>query len=157
MKPEFLLLPVLSYFSLLIVTKVERLKEKKSILFLSLIGILGAFLAKGANEPFGGLYFLAFDFIPGFSLFRDPTKWYVLIAISYSMLIPFGISEVYNFLKKSRYFSFLNSKFAFFFDVINLQNLFLLLVFSYLFFIIKPAWVGNLSGTFEKTLILPKF
>src|SRR3989344_5497997 len=88
MKPEFLILPILAYSSLLFVSikhKTENRKQRTYILFFAFLGLLGAFLAKGANEPFGGVYLWLFQNIPGFVMFRDPTKWYALIAVSYSI------------------------------------------------------------------------
>jgi hypothetical protein len=49
---------------------------------------MGIFLSKGTNEPFGVIYEFLYKYVPGFFLFRDPTKWYVIIALSYSILVP---------------------------------------------------------------------
>jgi len=32
-------------------------------------------------------------------MFRDPVKFYVLVAIGYSVLIPYSVEQVYKFLK----------------------------------------------------------
>lgn len=106
MRPEFLVLPLLAYGSLLFLKPFDSLRslrekqEQLYVLFFALLGLLGVFLAKGANDPFGGLYLWMFDHIPGFIMFRDPTKWYLLIVLSYSMLIPYTVSHVYFFLKR---------------------------------------------------------
>lgn len=100
MRPEFILLPILAFSSLLFLNKFKNLKEKRYVLFFSLLGLIGAFLAKGANEPFGEIYIWLFENFPGFVMFRDPTKWYVLIAISYSILIPYSIEKIYILLKE---------------------------------------------------------
>jgi hypothetical protein len=141
MKPEFLLLPVLAFSSLFFI-KNENKDEKKFILFLAIIGLFGVFLAKGANEPFGGIYLWMFDHVPGFVMFRDPTKWYLLIAVSYSILIPFIVSKIYDFLK----FKFKTQKL--------IANFFVILTVLYLLFLIKPALLGQLSGTF-KPIVTP--
>lgn len=99
LKPEFLLLPILAFTSLLFLKK-ETLQKRKFVIFFSILGLLGAFLAKGANDPFGSLYLFLFSHFPGFILFRDPTKWYILTALSYSMLIPFSVEKIYEFLKQ---------------------------------------------------------
>lgn len=93
-RPEFLIFPLLAFSSLLFIKKSEKL-----ILFFVLLSLIGIFLAKGANEPFGNIYLFLFDNFPGFRLFRDPIKWYILIVISYSILIPYSVSKIYEYLK----------------------------------------------------------
>lgn len=106
MRPEFLVLPLLAYGSLLFIrpfASLRSLREKQEqlyVLFFALLGLLGTFLAKGANDPFGGLYLWMFAHIPGFIMFRDPTKWYLFIALSYSMLIPYTVGKIYEFLQR---------------------------------------------------------
>ncbi len=171
MKPEFLILPILAYASLLFVTK-SKVKSQRSkvqvksqkfennvtiqqsnnrvILFFALLGLIGAFLAKGANDPFGGIYLWMFKYVPGFIMFRDPTKWYVLVAISYSILIPFSVWKIYEWLKTEKKFLIFNFKFLIKSKFLNVQNLFLILITLYLLFLIRPAILGQLGGTFKK-------
>ncbi len=98
MKPEYLVLPIIAFTSILFITK-EEIKVKKYLVFFISLGLLGIFLAKGSNEPFGNLYIWLFDNIPGFVMFRDPTKWYSLIAVSYSILVPYSIFKIFIYLK----------------------------------------------------------
>ena len=104
MKPEFLGLPILAYISLLFISTKEKTKEQKKtvqyVLYFALLALIAAFLAKGANDPFGEIYLWMFTNIPGFGVFRDSTKWYVLIAISYSLLIPFSLKHLQDIFKK---------------------------------------------------------
>lgn len=153
MKPEFLLLPILAYSSLFFISKTKDQGTKNYILFFAILGLLGAFLAKGANEPFGGVYLWLFDNFPGFIMFRDPTKWYTLVAISYSILIPFTVWKIYEWLKTYSKFSIFNFQFSIKSKIFNSQNLFLLLLISYLLFLIRPGLLGQLSGTFKATTI----
>lgn len=90
MKPEFLLIPILTYSSLLFVD----IKNKKKVLPLVAVGLIGAFLAKGTNDPLGYIYKTFIEIIPGFVVYRDPTKFYLLIALSYSILIPFILEKL---------------------------------------------------------------
>jgi len=125
-RSEFMLLPILAFSSLLF-------SKKPKILFFALLGLAGSFLAKGANEPFGFIYKLMFRYIPGFIMFRDPTKFYFLVTLSYSMLIPFalrGLSE------KMKY------KWAP-----------VLLFVIFWIWTIKPMWLGELSGTFKSGIV----
>jgi hypothetical protein len=141
MRPEFLLFPLLAFSSLFFLKKEEK-NKRKMVLFFALLAIIGAFLAKGSNDLFGGIYLWLFSYFPGFIMFRDPTKWYMLVGISYSILIPFTVWRTYEWLKLKNK-SLVKSK------VFNLQNIFLLFVICSLVFIIKPAWTGQLNGTLK--------
>lgn len=97
MRPEFIILPLLAFGSLFFVHKKE--KSSFSIIFLALLALIGVFLAKGAQDPFGNFYLWIFSHVPGFQLFRDPTKWYLLIALSFSLLIPYSLEKYSQFLQ----------------------------------------------------------
>ncbi|HYK07920.1 MAG TPA: hypothetical protein VEW42_00300 [Candidatus Eisenbacteria bacterium] len=149
MRWEFLLLPILAFGSLFFID-IKQKKEKLAILFFSLIGLLGVFLAKGANDPFGNTYIWLFDHVPGFIMFRDPTKWYMIIAISYSVLIPFTIFKTSNWLSQKEKFSTFNFKFSIKPKIFNFQIMFFLLFVGCLVFLVRPAVVGQLGGTFQQ-------
>lgn len=146
MKSEFLLLPIIAYSSLLFLKSSMR----KNILFFSLIGLIGAFLAKGANPPFGELNIWIFEHIPGFGVFRDPTKFYIMIALSYSILIPYAFSNLLAWIKAK--FNNQNSKLSLGSQK-YLSTIFLLSFFLYLVFLLKPAILDELSGTFRNNAI----
>lgn len=132
MRWEFLIVPILAYSGLLFLKN----NKKTMILFFALLGLIGAFLAKGVNEPFGFVYEWLFQYFPGFKMFRDPTKFYLFIALSYSILIPYSVWKIYDWIKakgKQNY----------------LPKLFLLSVICCLLFLIRPAWAGELGGTFK--------
>jgi hypothetical protein len=147
MKAEFLILPLLAYSSLFFISKNQDPRTKNYVLYFVLLGLTGAFLAKGANDPFGKIYLSLFDHIPGFVMFRDPTKWYTLVAISYSVLIPFSILSIYEWLKSK--IKDQKSK-----TQIKYQKyspiIFFLFTILYLIFLIHPAIFGQLGGTFRK-------
>lgn len=114
MRPEFLALPILSFASLLFINysrvdgspagragltnsvrnKSNPLINNRTILYFNLLALLGAFLAKGANPPFGRVYLWLFEHLPGMRLFRDPTKFYFWVAIAYSIMIPFSLQKI---------------------------------------------------------------
>lgn len=95
LRPEFILIPLLAFSSLLFLNKNNHdNKTQRFILFFIILALVGIFLAKGSNEPFGNLYIWLFQHFPGFVLFRDATKWYTLIALAYSVLIPFSLLEI---------------------------------------------------------------
>jgi hypothetical protein len=88
LQPEFLLIPIAAFASLLFVGDEKNATTRRRVIFFSGLAIVGAFLAKGVQEPFGFVYEWFFGRVPGFVMFRDPTKWYLLVALSYSYLIP---------------------------------------------------------------------
>lgn len=109
MRWEFLFLPLITFSSLFFIrNKVDKFVGRKattiSVLFFVSLGLIGAFLAKGANEPFGQLNGWLFDHVPGLNLFRDPVKFYILIALSYAFTIPHSISSISEYLKTKNTF-----------------------------------------------------
>jgi len=148
MKPEFILIPVLAFFSLLFLSN-SAMKQfhNRVILFFALLGIVGAFLAKGANPPFGDFYLWLFENIPGFEMFRDPTKFYLLVALSYSVLIPFSIYSIYKWLSSKCKVQSAKLQFK-----IQNYSLSLILIFFIIHWVvlIHPAIFGQLGGTLKK-------
>ena len=161
LKPEFLMLPILAYSSLFFISKIKDQRTKSYILFFALLGLIGTFLAKGANEPFEEIYLWMFNHVPGFIMFRDPTKWYTLVAISYSILIPFTVWKIYEWIKSQQKFQIFPTNFfrvgsrlkTISGIIFNLQNLFLLFIVFWLLYLIRPAILGQLSGTFSSTQV----
>lgn len=151
MKAEFILLPIIAYSGLFF-------KFRRRILFFALVGIVGSFLAKGANSPFGEINTFLFEHIPGMNMFRDPTKFYLLIVLSYSVLIPFSIYSISEWLStkckvQSAELSpqMRDPALAGQFKVKScIPKLFLLFTMFYLLFLIRPAIFGQLGGTFKK-------
>lgn len=138
MKPEFLILPILAFSRLFLKPHDNITEKKRNVLFVPLfafLGLLGAFLAKGANDPFGSFYIWLFEHIPGFVLFRDPTKWYVLIALSYSLLIPYCISQIVNYLESKQK--------SFFIKILVVSFV------SFFIFTIRSVFVGEMNGVLQ--------
>ncbi len=104
LQPEFLIIPILACMSLWFLK--QKTSNRQQIVYFALLAFVGAFLAKGVNEPFGGIFQWMFGHIPGFVMFRDPTKFYVFIAIGYSLLIPFTLGQIasgYKGLRQKQY------------------------------------------------------
>lgn len=140
MRPGFILLPILAF---LLLTQKEK---NRRILTLFTLGILGAFLAKGSNPPFGVIFEYLFTYVPGFVVFRDPTKFYILVALAYSVLIPYSLVKVIAYFKKIKRLRFAVKT--------NLPILLFLLLWIILSF---PALTGSLSGTFNKNLYINEY
>ena len=101
LQPEFLLLPLLAFGSLLALRRNMRHEtgNMRLIKYFALLSLIGVFFAKGVQEPFGGIYNWCFSYIPGFIMFRDPTKFYLFIALGYSILIPYTLQQYVGKIK----------------------------------------------------------
>jgi len=164
MKPEFLLLPILAYSIFLFKVPNLKSREKKPItvfnrcivenqldkkyIYFAILGLIGAFFAKGSTEPFGGIYTWFFEHVPGFVMFRDPTKWYILTVISYTILIPTGIAYLFYFLKSIQG-PFYKLKLLNKLEFVRVEIVFLLGCIFFFLFVIRPALMGELNGTFK--------
>lgn len=63
-------------------------KKRPVILYFALIGMIGILLTKQSGQPFPNLYQWLFTHLPGFNAFRESSKFYLMIALSYSVLLP---------------------------------------------------------------------
>lgn len=139
MRPEFLPLPLIAFSSLVFLKKSRDLIENKFLIFFLTLGLIGSFLSKGANDPFGGIYLWFFSHVPGFVLFRDSTKFYLFTIIAYSILIPFTLEllgqKINIYFKKLKFISLYSLVFIFF--------------IAFWLFLIRPVILGQLNGTFK--------
>jgi len=82
--------------------KNESKENKKYIIFFGIISLLGILLSKQAGEPFSNLYLWLYENFPGFSLFREASKFYLLLGVGYLGLFAFGLKFIFcqfqNFL-----------------------------------------------------------
>jgi hypothetical protein len=132
LNPTFFLIPALVFMA-----PVLKRKSRK-VWFWVLVAGLSVFLTKGSNPPLPGVYLWLFDNIPGFSLFRDSTKFFFLVALSYSVLIGFSINE----LEKK-----IHWKLKFLSNKITVLPL---LIALYFILIVYPVWSGKMTGTFSE-------
>ncbi|MDP2638252.1 MAG: hypothetical protein Q8P26_04290, partial [Candidatus Levybacteria bacterium] len=132
LQPEFLVIPLIAFLSLFFITSVKA-ENKRNILYFSFLVILGTFLAKGVNAPFGEINMWLFEHIPGMSMFRDASKFYLLIALGYSFIIPFSLRSIAKKMPLGKLIPFV---FIFFW-----------------FIIIRQAIVEEIGGTFKSRSI----
>ncbi len=132
--PEFVFIPILVFLA-------PALRKKdKTVGFWLFVALVGIFLVKGVNPPLPQIYPWLFAHFPGFSLFRDPTKFFFLVALSYSVLIGITVDElVKRFDKKIKFFK---TKIA----------LIPLIVVAYIVFLARPVYLGKMTGTFAKPI-----
>lgn len=90
--------PVLAFSSLLLA---ETLKEKKLVLLVALLGLIGIFFASGAHPPLGWAFELMVKYIPGFTMFRTAFyKFAPLVWFSYTFLAAFSLYRIGIILNK---------------------------------------------------------
>ena len=68
--------------------------SRKQTMFFAALALLGILLTKQASAPFTGLYLWLYIHFPGFSAFREASKFFVLIGLGYSVLIAIFIDGI---------------------------------------------------------------
>lgn len=126
---EFIFIPVLVFLAPILRPK------NYEIGFWILVAVISIFLAKGTSEPLPQVYQWLFNYLPGFSLFRDSTKFFFLVLLSYSLLLGVTVDEI---LKRLR-------------DLKSIKIIILVTLTGYFLFLIRPAWSGRMTGTFSST------
>lgn len=139
MKSEFIVIPLLAYLSLLF-AKIKSNKTSTLIIFFAFIGLLGAFLAKGANPPLAFVNDWLFVRLPSSTIFRDSTKFYSFTIISYLILIPYCLNNLGLWLSGELQFK----------DKKYLSCILLLGGIFYFLFLIRPVLLNQLNGTFKR-------
>lgn len=127
-RKEFLPIPFLAFLAIILKFK------SKEVWFWSIIAAVSIFLTKGANPPLGGVYQWLFAYLPGFVFFRDSTKFFFLVSLSYSVLIGFTVNEL---IKKFH----------------KLKIVLPVLIACYILFLTRPVYLQRMTGTFSN----PKF
>lgn len=126
---EFVLITAFAFLA-----PILRSKDK-ALGFWLILALISIFLTKGTAEPFGSIYKWFYLNIPGFSLFRDSTKFFFLVAISYAVLIGTTTDEILRKIKSRKF--------------IFLKIIFPLAVTAFLLLTIWPAPIGVMTGTFS--------
>lgn len=88
--PFFWCIPLLIFALLL------RRRYDRQVLFLLSLSLLAIFLVKGANGPADGVYPWLFTHLPGFSTFRDPSRFYQPLVLAYALLLGLAASVWYQ-------------------------------------------------------------
>jgi hypothetical protein len=132
----FWILPLVAFSALLFI------KKDRKILFFATLALAGIFLGKGITEPFGNIYSWLYYNMPGFSFFREPSKFYFLIAFAYAVLFSYFTAG---------FFRIIESKFS-----VGLKSRLIKLVYiiplSLVFVsIASPVIHGTLGDAFRQT------
>lgn len=141
MQPEFIVIPIIAFCALLTGQKnnTSKILVRYRIAFFTLTALAGAFLAKGTNPPFGEIYLWLFKNVPGFVMFRDPSKWYLLTLVGYAVLIPVALDGIYSTFCPDR-----ENRFSARLPVVTGGIFLTLWILT-----IRQAYTGDLKGTYD--------
>lgn len=92
------ILPVIAFCGFALIK--FRKEHDKDVIFWALLCMVGFFLIKQVNEPLVDAYPWIFENVPGFTAFRESSKFYLITALCYSVLIPFGLIRLRLILKR---------------------------------------------------------
>lgn len=126
LNPFFIGIPILT-FSIFLFKKLP-----KEVGFFLLMALTGIFLVKATQPPLGFLFNFMFNYIPGFFLFRDSSKFFIYIAFAYSILVAIGFEKI--------------SQIKFKILKIKLVDLLFSLVIVYFLILYSPVITNQLTG-----------
>lgn len=90
------------FYPLLAIFGLIAKRGNKNVLFFALVALIGIFLSKQADIPFPDLYNWMYTRLPGFSAFREASKFDFMISLGYAVLIGSFVSWLMNRKQKSR-------------------------------------------------------
>lgn len=128
------------FFPIMVFMAPILIRKSKLVAFWLMIALISTFFSKGTQLPFPQIYDFAFQFVPGFALFRDPTKFYYLIALSYSILIGLTFNRLNELVKPKKL-------------MIGLS----MLIILYLIFLVRPVYLGQMTGLFTKPYLQDEY
>lgn len=118
--------------------------------FFVALSLFSAFLTKGTNPPLGEVYTYLLQVLPGFQLFRDPSKFYVPLIVSYTLLFGLVVERIFWGLR------LLTKK-----QPRTIQTLvpwgFLVIVSVFLYGLSFPAFQRTMDGTLQGHLVDKSF
>nr|MBI5455848.1 hypothetical protein [Candidatus Levybacteria bacterium] len=144
---EFVQQPIPFYFwffPIIAFSSFFYVKKDKKIIFFSVLALIGIFLSKGITDPLGFIYKFLYFNIPGFSFFREPSKFYIIVAFSYSLLFAYFIKYFVDHVNKK-----INRQ-----SLKLIINIFLFIFISLIFLpIAKPVVNRTLADSFRSTIV----
>lgn len=85
LNPLFLTLPLVALMPLI----ARRLTPE--IVWLAVAALLFGYFVNTNNPPFGGIYDWMYSHVPGWSLFREGSKFLFVVGMAYAILIPIAL------------------------------------------------------------------
>lgn len=82
----FAVFPILAFAALLV-------RRRVAVAAFALVGLLGLFLTKQTTAPFAEVYTWLFFNLPGFNLYREGSKFFLLVALAYVPLTALTVTH----------------------------------------------------------------
>jgi len=117
---QFYSVPVLWYFWFIpayVFLSAFFIKRNKLIGFFIITAVVMVFFGKGPSDPFPDVYEWFYYHFPLFSLFRDASKFWLILLFSYSILLTFLITYFTKFILRSNINSTAKKFFLFFLTI----------------------------------------
>lgn len=93
--PIYLFIVPITIIIGLILFKLTKNKiNPKLVMFFGIISLIGIILTNQESRPFTGLYVWMYQNFPGFNLFREASKFYMITAIGYLGLLSISIKLI---------------------------------------------------------------
>ena len=125
-----LIFPIVAFSSLFFLKRGDR-HSRHFIIFLSFASLVGMFLLKQQNEPYGAVYLWLFQHFPLFKMFRESNKFIVFLALPLSLLLGRGFSFWYHAVSR-----------------VWLRRIFIVLFSAVILFNVKPLVTGEIKTLF---------
>jgi hypothetical protein len=87
------LLAISVFFLIFLYKKEEAKRDRKTVLFLSVIFLIFFAFSLGTKPPFGNIFLLFWNYLPGFSIFRSIFKFQFVIHFSFLILLIFALKK----------------------------------------------------------------
>ncbi len=87
--PHLWLMPLVALLS--IIPLLKKPEQRRGIIFYGLVSLVGILLTKQSAPPFAGLYHWLYLHFPGFNLFREASKFYVVTTLGYLGLMGYAL------------------------------------------------------------------
>ncbi|MCX6739605.1 MAG: hypothetical protein NTZ49_00045 [Candidatus Parcubacteria bacterium] len=111
------IMPIFIFSLFFFFNKISK-TDKKIILFSFFLALLGILLSKQSFEPWPDLYAWLYKNFPGFSLFREASKFFLIITLGYLLLFAYALK--YIIIKNKRFNKHFKSAIFILFSIIFL-------------------------------------
>lgn len=92
---------VFMFLPLLVIMVLYFSKKTTHLMIFSCLFIIGVFLGKQNTAPFARLYELIFQYFPGFSAFRDSSKFFQISGLSLPVILAIGYENIQKLVIKN--------------------------------------------------------
>lgn len=97
------IVPIISIIGMISFKWHKNISDKKNIIFFSILAVGGILLTKQSDSPLPSLYGWLYSNLPGFSLFREASKYNLIVGLGYLGLFAYGLDFIYRYVKKLKH------------------------------------------------------